>query len=109
MRLELGTPVRCTDKAYGELADVVIDPIAKRVTHLVVRPSQQEALETRLVPIELAEGATRRRRSCSAARWKRSMASSQCRSTLTCEPARPLSAIRTGTSVSKTCSRVPTT
>jgi sporulation protein YlmC with PRC-barrel domain len=56
MRLELGTPVRCTDKPYGELADVVVDPISRRVTHLVVRPSHQEALETRLVPIELVEG-----------------------------------------------------
>src|SRR5580765_3857565 len=40
MRLELGTPVRCTDKPYGELADVVVDPISKRVTHLVVRPTE---------------------------------------------------------------------
>jgi sporulation protein YlmC with PRC-barrel domain len=56
MRLDLGTPVRCTDKPYGELADVVIDPVSRRVTHLVVRPTDQEALETRLVPIELAEG-----------------------------------------------------
>jgi hypothetical protein len=56
MRLELGTPVRCTDKPYGELADVVVDPISRRVTHVVVRPSHQEALETRLVPIELVEG-----------------------------------------------------
>jgi sporulation protein YlmC with PRC-barrel domain len=56
MRLELGTPVRCTDEPYGELADVVVDPISKRVTHLVVRPTHQEALETRLVPIELVEG-----------------------------------------------------
>ena len=56
MRLELGTPVRCTDKPYGELADVVVDPISKRVTHVVVRPSHQEALETRLVPIELVGG-----------------------------------------------------
>ena len=56
MRLDLGTRVRCTDKPYGELADVVVDPISKRVTHLVVRPTDQEALETRLVPIELAEG-----------------------------------------------------
>jgi hypothetical protein len=56
MRLELGTTVRCTDDAYGVLADVVIDPISKRVTHLVVRPHNQEALETRLVAVELAEG-----------------------------------------------------
>jgi len=53
MRLELGTPVRCTDRPYGELADVVIDPIANRVTHLVAKPSGGGS--ARLVPIELVE------------------------------------------------------
>jgi len=56
MRLELGTPVRCTDDTFGELADVVIDPISKRLTHLVVRPRDQEEQAARLVPVELAEG-----------------------------------------------------
>jgi sporulation protein YlmC with PRC-barrel domain len=56
MRLELGTPVRCTDDTVGELADVVIDPVSKRLTHLVVRPRHQEAHASRLVPVELAEG-----------------------------------------------------
>jgi sporulation protein YlmC with PRC-barrel domain len=56
MRLELGTPVRCSDDLFGELADVVIDPTSKRVTHLVVRPRNQEQLSARLVPVELAEG-----------------------------------------------------
>jgi sporulation protein YlmC with PRC-barrel domain len=55
MRLELGTPVRCTDDAFGELTDVVIDPIGKRVTHLVVRPLRQEGIASRLVPVDLAE------------------------------------------------------
>jgi sporulation protein YlmC with PRC-barrel domain len=55
MRLELGTPVRCTDDAFGELGDVVIDPIGKRLTHLVVRPRHQEGIASRLVPVELAE------------------------------------------------------
>jgi len=55
MRLELGTPVRCTDGMFGELADVVIDPISKRLTHLVVRPPHEEG-KARLVPIELAVG-----------------------------------------------------
>ena len=55
MRLELGTPVRCTDDTFGELADVVIDPISERLTHLVVRPRDQESQAARLVPIELAE------------------------------------------------------
>jgi sporulation protein YlmC with PRC-barrel domain len=55
MRLEIGDRVRCTDGVYGELADIVIDPLEKRVTHLVVQPEQGEG-EARLVPIELAKG-----------------------------------------------------
>jgi sporulation protein YlmC with PRC-barrel domain len=53
MRLELGTPVRCTDGTFGELADVVIDPISRRLTHLVVRPGHEQG-QARLVPVELA-------------------------------------------------------
>ena len=55
MRLEIGNSVRCTDGLYGELADIVIDPLAKRVAHLVVRPEQNKG-EARLVPIELVKG-----------------------------------------------------
>ena len=54
MRLELGKAVRCSDERYGKLADIVIDPIAKRVTHLVVRPEKGDDI-ARLVPIELVE------------------------------------------------------
>ena len=50
MKLELGCAVRCTDGPFGELADVVIDPIAKRVTHIVVRP-HHHANRAKLVPI----------------------------------------------------------
>ena len=58
MRLELGNPVTCTDGPFGELADIVIDPMKRRVTHLVVEP-QGDHGKARLVPIELAntEGA----------------------------------------------------
>lgn len=56
MKLELGSPVSCTDGPFGELADVVIDPIARRVTHLVVAPDHQHGL-ARLVPIDLAGAA----------------------------------------------------
>jgi sporulation protein YlmC with PRC-barrel domain len=56
MKLELGSPVRCTDGPFGELADVVIDPIARRVTHLVIEPHRRHAL-ARLVPIDLAAAA----------------------------------------------------
>jgi sporulation protein YlmC with PRC-barrel domain len=54
MRLDLGSPVRCSDDAFGELADVVIDPETRRVTHLVVQPHHREE-QTRLVPIERAD------------------------------------------------------
>ena len=55
MRLEIGNRVRCTDGVYGKLADIVIDPLEKRVTYLVVEPERGEA-QARLVPIELAKG-----------------------------------------------------
>jgi sporulation protein YlmC with PRC-barrel domain len=54
MRLELGTSVRCTDGDFGKLADIVIDPDSKRVTHLVVDPRHPSGA-TRLVPVDLAE------------------------------------------------------
>jgi hypothetical protein len=54
MRLELGRTVRGADDVLGELADVVIDPIGKRVTHLVVQPDQRLG-PARLVPVDLVE------------------------------------------------------
>ncbi len=56
MRLELGSAVRCTDQPFGELADVVVDPIARRVTHLVVQPRHRHD-QARLVPVERASAA----------------------------------------------------
>jgi sporulation protein YlmC with PRC-barrel domain len=53
LRLELGQPVHCRDGAFGELADVVIDPARRRVTHLVVEPHHRHSL-ARLVAAELA-------------------------------------------------------
>jgi hypothetical protein len=53
MKLELGCAVHCTDAPFGELADVVIDPIAKRVTHIVVQP-HHHAARARLVPVDQA-------------------------------------------------------
>jgi hypothetical protein len=60
VRLELGRPVNCTDGPFGKLADVVIDPTKRVVTHLVVEPDDDHD-KARLVPIELAsaeEGGT---------------------------------------------------
>jgi sporulation protein YlmC with PRC-barrel domain len=56
LRLDLGTQVRCSDAELGELSDVVIDPIKKHVTHLVVR-SHNMVGPARLVPIALVESA----------------------------------------------------
>jgi len=53
MRLDLGSPVRCTDDAFGELVDVVIDPETRRVTHLVVQPHHRDE-QARLVPVDRA-------------------------------------------------------
>ena len=49
-RLRLGLPVQCRDGKVGRLADVVIEPQDRRVTHLVVEDRGGEA---RLVPVDL--------------------------------------------------------
>ena len=54
MRLDLGHTVHCPDAAVGKLADVVVDPTTRCVTHLVVETHGTHA-RARLVPIELAE------------------------------------------------------
>ena len=53
MRLDLGSPVRCSDAAFGRLADVVVDPTTRRVTHLVVE-THETYRRSRLVPVDLA-------------------------------------------------------
>lgn len=53
-RLELGKPVACRDGAFGEIADFVIEPGGRRVTHLVVE-SRLRSGQARLVPVDLAE------------------------------------------------------
>lgn len=49
-RLRLDRPVQCRDGKAGRLADVVIAPEERRVTHLVVEDRGGEA---RLVPVEM--------------------------------------------------------
>jgi sporulation protein YlmC with PRC-barrel domain len=53
VRLDLGSAVLCSDGPYGELADVVIDPTTRRVTHLIVQPEHRHDL-SRLVPVARA-------------------------------------------------------
>jgi sporulation protein YlmC with PRC-barrel domain len=59
LRLDLGTRVQCSDQELGDLTDVVIDPIKKHITHLVVR-SKHMVGPARLVPIALVETADKR-------------------------------------------------
>lgn len=54
MRLDLDMPVHCADSRLGELADVVIDPRTRRLTHLVVQPGDRDE-DARLVPIAGAD------------------------------------------------------
>jgi len=63
----IGAEVTCADGTCGTLVRVVVDPVARRVTHLVVEPVHRRGL-ARLVPVELVDdrgGALRLR--CDAA------------------------------------------
>jgi sporulation protein YlmC with PRC-barrel domain len=57
MRLELGKTIQCSDREVGELADLVIDPTTRQVTHLVVRMHAHEG-PARLVPVDLVENSS---------------------------------------------------
>lgn len=52
MRIHFGQPVHGTDGPFGEVADVVIDPIDRIVTHVVVEPKHSHQ-QARLVPLWL--------------------------------------------------------
>jgi hypothetical protein len=53
-RLNLGQAIGCSDGPFGELADVVIDPVKRTVTHLVVTPHHHPGL-ARLVPVDMVD------------------------------------------------------
>ena len=50
----IGSEVYCSDQECGRLCRVVIDPVARELTHLVVEPAHHPE-DARLVPIGLAE------------------------------------------------------
>jgi sporulation protein YlmC with PRC-barrel domain len=50
----IGSEVACSDGVCGELRRVVVDPVARVLTHLVVEPPHREGVG-RLVPIELVD------------------------------------------------------
>ena len=53
----IGAEVSCSDGACGEVRRVVVDPVARAVTHLVVGPEHPHGLG-RLVPVDLADATT---------------------------------------------------
>ncbi len=52
MKLRLGQAVAATDGHFGRLGDIVVDPQAAKVTHIVLEPEQAHH-QDRLVPIWL--------------------------------------------------------
>jgi hypothetical protein len=51
-QLDLGESVDCIDGNFGVLADMVVDPSAEKLTHLVVKPRHGDGI-SRLVPFAL--------------------------------------------------------
>ncbi len=67
----IGAGVRCTDGACGTLSRVVVDPVAREVTHLLVQPRQGHE-PARLVPLGLVTSAAGEvRMSCTSAEFGR--------------------------------------
>jgi sporulation protein YlmC with PRC-barrel domain len=65
----IGSEVSCSDGVCGKLSRVVVDPVAKALTHLVVDPRHGQGLG-RLVPVDLVESAGEAiRLRCSSARF----------------------------------------
>ena len=56
MQLRLDSHVKTTDGLSGTLADVVLDPVKRAVTHVVVRAGDPDPA-ARLVPLQLVVGA----------------------------------------------------
>jgi hypothetical protein len=54
LQFRIGAQVCCSDGVCGDLRRVVIDPVARTLTHLVVEPKRRHGLG-RLVPIELVD------------------------------------------------------
>jgi sporulation protein YlmC with PRC-barrel domain len=50
----IGAPVADTDGPVGEVTRIVVDPVERRVTHLVVEPKHRFGLG-RLVPLDMVE------------------------------------------------------
>jgi sporulation protein YlmC with PRC-barrel domain len=52
----IGTEANCSDGAVGKVSRMIVDPVAEKVTHLVVGPEHRRDLG-RLVPLALVDSA----------------------------------------------------
>ncbi len=70
MALRIGADVSCSDGACGQLSRIIVNPVAREVTHLVV--GQKRGKDTaRLVPVGLVDAsASRLRLRCSLAEFR---------------------------------------
>jgi sporulation protein YlmC with PRC-barrel domain len=59
MEFDIESEVDCTDGACGKLTRVVVDPVARSMTHIVVDPGSRHAI-ARLVPIRFIGSAGER-------------------------------------------------
>jgi hypothetical protein len=57
LEFTIGTDVSCSDGGCGKLARVVVDPVARKLTHLVVESHHRQGMG-RLVPVELVTSTT---------------------------------------------------
>src|SRR5215831_3606103 len=53
----IGAEARCTDGNCGEVRRVIVNPVARELTHLVVEPKGRLGL-ARLVPLDLVDAST---------------------------------------------------
>ena len=53
----IGADASCTDGVCGEVSRVVVDPVARAVTHLVIEPAHWRG-SARLVPLDLVDATT---------------------------------------------------
>jgi len=54
MEFAIGAEVSCSDGDCGKVSRVVVDPVARAVTHLVVEPKHRQGLG-RLVPLDMID------------------------------------------------------
>jgi hypothetical protein len=57
MPFRTGADASCTDGARGKVSRIIVNPVAREVTHLVVDPKHQYG-PGRLVPVDLVDATT---------------------------------------------------